>query len=97
MNLHKFTVSLDEDDAARATHMAHAYRNTDIGASLRRGNVFDTAAEAFARLDELVAQGKADGECEPGHECGRCVNWPPQVYEVVISTATVSRETLKET
>lgn len=87
MNLHHFTVSLDPDDAVNATHMAHRYRDRDLGQSLRRGNVFDTLDEADARLAELIEQAKGENMCEPGHECGRCVNWPPKVYEVTIMVA----------
>lgn len=97
MQLRKFTVSLDVADAVRTTQMAHEYREKDLGQALRRGNVFDTADAAHDRLDELIAQAQEDGVCEPGHECGRCINWPPQVYEVTISVATVSRETVKGT
>lgn len=90
MDLHAFTVSFNEDDAARSAHMAHEYRDRDLGQALRRANVFDTADTARARLAELIEQGKADGICEPGHECGRCVNWPPKVYEVVIKITECS-------
>jgi hypothetical protein len=93
MNLHKFTVSLDEADAINSTHLANEYRDKDLGRSLHQRYVFDTADAAHDRLAELVAQGKEDGECVPGHECGRCANWPPKVYEVVITAAVVSRET----
>lgn len=95
MNLHQFTVSMNSADAVRSASMAHEYRDKDLGQALRRGNVFDTAAEAHDRLAELTGQAEAEGMCEPGHECGRCINWPPKVYEVVITAATVSRETLK--
>lgn len=89
MNIHRFTVSMDPDDAVNAASLAERYRDKDLGRSLRRGNVFDTAAEAHARLAELVKQADADGTCEPGHECGRCRDWPPKVYEVVISATPV--------
>lgn len=97
MNLHKYTVSRSPEDAVNSASLAHQYRDKDLGAALRRGNVFDTPDAAHDRLAELIAQSKKDGECEPGHECGRCRDWPPQVYEVVIKTTVVSRETVKET
>jgi hypothetical protein len=95
MNLHRYTVSLDADDAVNAASLAERYKDKDLGRSLRQGNVFDTAAQAHARLAELIEQAEAENMCEPGHECGRCRNWPPQVYEVVIQATVVPRETLK--
>lgn len=89
MNLHLYTVSLHPEDAVRSASLAHEYRDKDLGKSLRRDNVFDTAAEAHARLAEMIERAEADTMCEPGHECGRCVNWPPKVYEVVISATPV--------
>lgn len=89
MNLHRFTVSLGPDDAVNSATLAERYRDKDLGKNLRRSNVFDTAADAHARLAELIEQANAEGTCEPGHECGRCVNWPPKVYEVVISATPV--------
>lgn len=87
MNLHRFTVSLDPDDAVNATHMTHRYRDKDLGRALRRTNVFDTEAEAQARRAELIAETEGDLCSTPGHECGRCRNWPPKVYEVTITVA----------
>lgn len=90
MNLHHFTVSRDADDAVNAVAIAHRYRDKDLGRSLRQGNVFDTLDEADARLAELVEQARGEDMCEPGHECGRCINWPPKVYEVVIKATECS-------
>ncbi len=90
MNLHHFTVSRDAEDAGRSASLAYEYRDKDLGRSLRKRNVFDTLDEADARLAEMVEQAKGEGMREPGHECGRCINWPPKVYEVVIKATECS-------
>jgi hypothetical protein len=97
VNLHKFAVCLDPKDAVRSVSLAHEYRTDDLGMELRRSTVFDTADAAHDRLVEMIAQAEEDGRCEPGHGCGRCIDWPPQVYEVTINASMVSRETVKET
>lgn len=90
MNLHNFTVSLDGEDAINSASLAYQYRDKDLGQALRKRNVFDTLDEADARLAELIEQAKGENMCEPGHECGRCIHWPPKVYEVVIKVTECS-------
>lgn len=87
INLRKFIVGLDENDAL--TSLSVWSRHPEIRDSLSESNVFDSADEARARLASLIAQAEADGVCEPGHECGRCIDWPPQVWDVKLSAAPV--------
>lgn len=89
MNLHHFTVSLDPDDAVTTAQLVHRYPDKELGKALRMTNVFDTEAEAKARLAVLIEE-TGDNVCPPGHECGRCINWPPKVYEVTITVAECS-------
>lgn len=89
MNLHLFTVSRTPDDARITAQIAHQYRDRELGKTLRLTNVFDTEADAETRLAVLIAE-TGDNPCAPGHECGRCRNWPPKVYEVTITVAECS-------
>lgn len=87
LRLRKFTVSLGRDDALNTVSVWQNHPN--MRKPLSRSNVFDSVDEARARLADLIEQANADGICEPGHECGRCVNWPPQVWDVEISAKPI--------
>lgn len=91
-HLRKFTVSLTEDDAINTLSVWANHER--MREALAGRSVFDTAEAAHDRLAEMIERAAQEGTCEPGHECGRCRHWPPQVYEVEINVSTVSRETL---
>jgi hypothetical protein len=87
VELHKFIVGLDQDDAVNtiAVWSGHPYLRDVVS----NGNVFDSVEAARSRLTEMIEQGNQEGTCEPGHECGRCKDWPPQVWEVTLSAKLV--------
>jgi hypothetical protein len=87
VELHKFIVGLDQDDAVNT--IAVWSQHPRVRDALSASNVFDSVESARSRLTELVEQGNQEGTCEPGHECGRCKDWPPQVWEVTLSAKLV--------
>jgi hypothetical protein len=87
VELHKFIVGLDQDDAVNIT--AVWSQHSRVRDTLSASNVFDSVEAARSRLTEMIEQGNQEGTCEPGHECGRCKDWPPQVWEVTLSAKLV--------
>lgn len=56
--------------------------------------MFDTAPPAHQALADMIQRAEDDGGCcEPDHFCGRCVNWPPSVYEVQLTINRVTPAT----
>lgn len=53
-------------------------------ASLER-RMFEEEHPARKALAATIQRAEAEGVCEPGHECGRCENWPPKLWHVQVS------------
>jgi hypothetical protein len=85
---HKFIVAFDPD--AALTTLSVWVSHPSMRSSLEQDHIFETAPPAHEALAALVGRADEDGLCEPGHECGRCVNWPPKVYEVQLTIAHVT-------
>jgi hypothetical protein len=86
---HKFIVAFDPD--AALTSLSVWVSHPSMRPSLEKDHIFDAAPDAHAALAALVGRADEDGPCcEPGQECGRCVNWPPKVYEVEVSITHVT-------
>jgi hypothetical protein len=89
LELHKFVVGLGQDDAVNTISVWSGH--PDLRDALSKANVFDTVEEARSRLNEMIEQASQEWTCEPGHECGRCIDWPPQVWEVSLSAKLAER------
>lgn len=87
--LRKFIVALGQN--AAVTSLSVWCSHPTMRPALEESNIFDTADAARDRLAYLV-EASADDACEPGHECGRCVDWPPQIYEVDLSIRALDKE-----
>ena len=85
---HKFIIAFDPD--AALTSLSVWVSHPSMRPSLEADHIFETAPPAHAALAALVGRAQEDGVCETGCECGRCVNWPPNVYEVQLTIAHVT-------
>lgn len=78
--MRKYIVALDADAALNT--LAVWYGQPTLRPMLAQGDVFDEPQPARDALAQMIRRADEEGTCEPGHECGRCINWPPQVWEI---------------
>lgn len=84
-----FIIALDHTHALNT--LSVWLGNPGIRPTLEEGHIFDTPEPAHTALAAMKERAQEDGVCEPGHECGRCVPWPPHVYRLQVTiTDTMS-------
>lgn len=78
----KYVIAFDESDALNSVAVWHGQPTVR---DALRSQIFGQEIPAREALAALIERAAGEGACEPGHECGRCVNWPPKVWHVQLS------------
>lgn len=90
--MHKYIINLTADGALNT--LAVWQGQPDLRPMLAQNHVYDEPQPARDALAEMIRRANEEGACEPGHEygpcgCGRCVNWPPRIWQIDLEIVPV--------